>query len=421
MAKTTPVSFTTPTEYGAEEQNIQRQQALADELRRKSEQEIAPGQMVGGWYVPTSPLHYLARGLRGAQARGMEEDARTRQTKLAEKLRTDTAQWASQVPQGSYQGVTTVNPEVDPNAAQQQRYTPPTMEQYMPWVSRGMALGGNAPTIASTMIGIQQRHEDKQMARDQQERELQARFAEQRAARASQEQLRRDLSSEQIASREYVAGQAEAARRDLAAQSNDLRRELRQIGAANQAVSNVVVQDKTSDTGWSHADARTGRITMKNAPPPSGSSERENVKLNAKRQFNMQGIGATISEAEDILSGKGGRPLPTQSGIGSLVDTAAGFFGATPEGAREAERMRAIGGALVSKMPRMEGPQSDKDVMLYKEMAGRIGDSTIPVDRRRAALDEVKRLWEKYEGQNPAAFSGGASNPSIDSILNKYK
>jgi hypothetical protein len=69
--------------------------------------------------------------------------------------------------------------------------------------------------------------------------------------------------------------------------------------------------------------------------------------------------------------------------------------------------MRALGGALVAKMPRMEGPQSDKDVALYRESAGRIGDSTIPIARRKAALETVKELWTKYERLNPDAFAGG--------------
>lgn len=127
----------------------------------------------------------------------------------------------------------------------------------------------------------------------------------------------------------------------------------------------------------------------------------------AKRDFNMMGIGDVIDSAESYLTGQATGKAPTASGIGSLVDTAAGFFGKTPEGAVEAESLRAIGGALTSKMPRMEGPQSDKDTMMYREMAGRVGDDTIPIDRRIQALNEVKRLWRKYDqGQATGQSSG---------------
>jgi hypothetical protein len=123
-----------------------------------------------------------------------------------------------------------------------------------------------------------------------------------------------------------------------------------------------------------------------------------------KRDVNMQGLGDTIQEADDLLKGATGKPLPTGSTFGTAADVVGGAFGLSPSGAAEAQRLKAIGGALTSKMPRMEGPQSDKDVQLYKEMAGVVGDSTVPRDRRIAALDEVKKLWSKYEKQ-PAAAS----------------
>lgn len=139
------------------------------------------------------------------------------------------------------------------------------------------------------------------------------------------------------------------------------------------------------------------------------NAERENV-----RQFGMQGIGETIAQAERLLNSK-----PTGSGVGTVVDSVASIFGKTPAGANEAQALKAIGGALVSKMPRMQGPQSDKDVMLYTQMAAQVGDSTVPAERRKAALQEVKRLWAKYErvGSEEAAPS---APPSIDDLLKKY-
>lgn len=56
--------------------------------------------------------------------------------------------------------------------------------------------------------------------------------------------------------------------------------------------------------------------------------------------------------------------------------------------------------------PRMEGPQSDKDVALYKQMAGQIGDATVPAEQKKAALEVVKKLHQRYAGastQQPQA------------------
>jgi len=132
----------------------------------------------------------------------------------------------------------------------------------------------------------------------------------------------------------------------------------------------------------------------------------------ARRAFNMGGIGAIIKSAEDILHGRDtatGRPVtkPTGSGVGALYDRAAGLVGVSPSGAKEAQALKAVSGALTAKMPRMEGPQSDRDVQLYREMAAEIGNDGLPIDRRIQALEVVKSLWAKYERLNPGAFVDG--------------
>lgn len=124
------------------------------------------------------------------------------------------------------------------------------------------------------------------------------------------------------------------------------------------------------------------------------ADQKNRNELIAKRDFNMSGIGEIISEAEKILTGP---QRPTGSTMGTAQDFTGKVFGISMPGSEQAEQLRVIGGALVARMPRMEGPQSDRDVLMYREMAGQIGDSTLPIDRRMAALDSVKRLWQKYD------------------------
>lgn len=175
-------------------------------------------------------------------------------------------------------------------------------------------------------------------------------------------------------------------------------------------VTPVTIQDPKDPNKTIVVDGRTGRVIG------SGPKLTETGKAEFKRGFNMQGIGASIQSAEDILSGVVRREdgsvdptkkatTPTGSGVGAVVDTVGGFFGANPAGSVEAQKLKAVSGALISKMPRMEGPQSDKDVALYKEMAGMVGDPSVPRERRKSALEEVKRLWSKYERLNPDAFA----------------
>lgn len=105
-----------------------------------------------------------------------------------------------------------------------------------------------------------------------------------------------------------------------------------------------------------------------------------------------------LDEAERIL------PTATGSTAGAAADRAAALFGRSTSGAQSTAQLKTIAGQLVSRMPRMEGPQSDKDVQLYKDMAGNLADDTLPVATRQAAAQQIRRLQEKYANpQAPAA------------------
>ena len=134
-------------------------------------------------------------------------------------------------------------------------------------------------------------------------------------------------------------------------------------------------------------------------------------KLGGERKVGMQGLGEVINQTSAIL-GDTENP-PTASGFGSAYDSIAGFFGASPDGSVPASQLKALGGALTAKMPRMEGPQSDQDRLMYLEMAGRVGDDTVPVDQRQAALETVKGLWGKYEQKAPSGVLGSMSDDEL--------
>ena len=167
--------------------------------------------------------------------------------------------------------------------------------------------------------------------------------------------------------------------------------------------------------GYAQFNARTGQIAplplqgqnvLPAAQSPALQGEiagaRMGSEAKAKREFNMTGAGNVIDQAEKILTGQ---TKPTASGIGALADVAGSVVGYAPRGAAQADQLKAIGGQLVSKMPRMEGPQSDRDVQLYTQMAGQIGDATIPISRRLAALQTVKSIVQKYEPINQSSQS----------------
>ena len=136
---------------------------------------------------------------------------------------------------------------------------------------------------------------------------------------------------------------------------------------------------------------------------PGGPADLKASAAGTARTKDANEALAVISEAEKLI------PQSTGSGIGAIADSTAGFFGFAPSGAQAGGRLKALEGMLVSKMPKMSGPQSDKDVLLYKQMAGQIGDTSIPVPVRMAALETIKRLQEQYGGASKMPATGGSS------------
>tara|TARA_R110000868_G_scaffold145024_1_gene364845 strand:- start:1042 stop:1710 length:669 start_codon:yes stop_codon:yes gene_type:complete len=130
----------------------------------------------------------------------------------------------------------------------------------------------------------------------------------------------------------------------------------------------------------------------------------KSAEIDLKKSKNLENLPTLISRAKAVLKGESvdetgavtKAPLPTQSLGGSIIDAVGAFVGKTPQGAAQADRLGVIGGAMVLAMPRMEGPQSDADTKLYREMAGKVGDNTISTERRLAALDEVEKIYSKY-------------------------
>ncbi|MDP9895387.1 hypothetical protein J2W32_004485 [Variovorax boronicumulans] len=121
-------------------------------------------------------------------------------------------------------------------------------------------------------------------------------------------------------------------------------------------------------------------------PIPGGPAFKEGQQ----QAKDTQDIFGIIDQATPLLN------QATNSYIGVGADKVAQAFGRSTDGAIATSQLSALQGALISKMPKMSGPQSDKDVQLYREMAGQIGDATIPREQRLAALQTVRQLNEKY-------------------------
>lgn len=123
----------------------------------------------------------------------------------------------------------------------------------------------------------------------------------------------------------------------------------------------------------------------------------------AERQASREKRASDSADMLDVL-GQAERLIPQATGsrAGSAVDTAAGIFGYTPEGAKAAAQLDILAAKLVAQVPRFEGPQSNIDVLMYQQAAGDLANRNKTRGERLAALQQMRRLAEKYAGKSSA-------------------
>lgn len=120
---------------------------------------------------------------------------------------------------------------------------------------------------------------------------------------------------------------------------------------------------------------------------------RDTAKITDAKRYGQ--ITETTNRALELLNSG-----PTGSGFGSLVDSGVGFFGASTKSADIASKLETLGGWMTANVPRMEGPQSDKDTAQYRIMAAQVGDRKVPIPQRIEAAKELQFLQNKYAELN---------------------
>ena len=168
-------------------------------------------------------------------------------------------------------------------------------------------------------------------------------------------------------------------------------------------------------------------ISSPTGQPITKSNSALKATVEEERQ-RTQKVSVTLDEVDKLLDDA------TGSGIGRLVDGGARIFGVATDGDIATAKLGTLGGQLVALMPKMSGPQSDKDVEMYKQMAGKLDDPTIPVEIRKAALGTIRELNNKYSQMNEARGQGvpyanassntqslsGAQSKGFQSLIEKH-
>lgn len=125
---------------------------------------------------------------------------------------------------------------------------------------------------------------------------------------------------------------------------------------------------------------------------------------------NIQKKGSDAKMAQSTLEGADALiDIATGSAAGNVRDKFAAAFGYATEPAQALAELKVLQANLMLNQPRMEGPQSDRDVQLYREAAGQLGEPGVPAEIKKAALRQIINLQNKYSDR---AAGAGTVNPA---------
>ena len=245
------------------------------------------------------------------------------------------------------------------------------------------------PKIRKAGIGVEQKAEDNPFLVFTQDETIPKNIktlADQYAKSWSSGRLDPDVADKRVSELATMAQRAqdkETAQANLKAQQEQMA-EFRRQGLAQSAEARAL-----------QGEIAKGNLAIRQLESEAKAEERNKPVAEAKESLKL------IDQAEKLLD------TATGSLTGTAVDVVAGALGKSTQGAQASSKLKAIQGALVAKMPKMSGPQSDKDVLLYREMAGQVGDSTLPNETRKAALQTIREIQERY-----AKVPEGSSKPA---------
>jgi hypothetical protein len=370
-----------PGEYGMTRQKSDRKRKLAEALRQEA---IAPqGRMVGNTFVAPSITQYLASGLKGYQANEMERNA-----DAEEKTIFDAKQKQMTDAQTAYMNA--LRPQQVQTGVDKQPFEPGQMDQF------GSPMPGQQQATQPVMGTKQPTPQDLYMAQMQyaqatQNPELMMNAGNSIAQYQDKQQTRQEDRENKLFDVQDARKYEDIVRKDQ--QGFQLTQQERQFAQQFQ----LQAQGQGFQAG-ENAKNRNFQAGQNNLSRQQ-QMDLMNMKTGAATTGTPQ---AKINDAKDVLSILNqAAPLvnkSTGSGLGNLVDESAKFFGRSTGGAQAAAQLKALEGTLVSKMPKMSGPQSDKDVLLYKQMAGQIGDPTVPAAQKQAAMNTINELNSRYAG-----------------------
>lgn len=292
-------------EYDVEAAEILRRRKMAELMQQQGSQPLEGTQTVGGWAIPQSPYHGLAKMVQSyAGARGQTE-ADARQKDLMTRRNTALAEALKGMPQGTpAREAITLPDDVQGPVSPAQPAAQPSPQDYAKWMGTLAQVGPDATQIGSTMIGLQDRAAGRSENREARKEDREVRSKDRMEAIALQ------LREGRI-TREEADRRAAELRRDMQQQSFQQQRNMAQLGAQLRPQPQPR-NEQIINTAQGPMRLVNGRLeplldpSGKQVGPPSGRSgpmsataQRELIQTEEELQGGQQALGF-IKQAKDI-------------------------------------------------------------------------------------------------------------------------
>jgi len=377
------------SDFGLQSAQLARRQQMADMLRKQS-MEQSSGDMVSGHYIAPSwsqGLNKMAQALVGNKMQGEVDSG---QQALADAVRGKTnAEWA-----GVSSDLAGREAIAQPEDGQQGPWMP--AQAANPAAAYSRALQSQDPALKQ--FGMQGMAQLPQMAERKAER---AQDIDWRA-----QQAKAQIDAANVAHQRHLEVlQSQNANAETIMKANQAHAEKMQRLAASYRPAPQAQIIQTAEGPAQLVNGRAVPIIGADGKPVQGMKQPGTMPEVAKQKDAFEAI-SLLQQAAPLIRGA------TGSGVGAATDWVAGMVGMAPNGAAKISKLKAISGMLVAKMPKMSGPQSDKDVQLYREMAGNIGDPSIPNSLKEEAMKTIAEIQARYAGiQTPDLDFSGKTKP----------
>lgn len=394
---------TLPPELALEQQRLNRQQKMAEMLLAQGAQPQATGQMVSGRYVPNSffqnlqgPVNmmlgaYMAN--KGDKAAlDLAKQLREAQSKMGEQyfeaLQGKPATYGADIPTETYETVkgSMISPATGPDY--RKAFTIAT-DPYAPkWLQ----------AQAAEMLKPQKVGEGEKVIR------FNPATGKNEVVAEGGEKYRAPIQVD-VGNRYELRDPRDPTKvlqvipKSLSpADALRLQDEGITVGGVPTVGGNMPVAP-TQTGGVQTADAKfapTVSSTYQYNPALTPKQNREaSAEFNKKLQVNIDNAKETfglLKSASEIL----GTGTPSSGRLENIVTGTGEFFGVSGPSSQADAQLKILGAKATAKVPRFEGPQSDKDTALYQAAAGDLGNPNVPIQTRLAAVQTMIDLNKKY-------------------------